>query len=338
MDYVWIDVWSKKLDIAFYGWWINVIDNNISSITNFFSVYKINNLIVIYEASGVYGRNIEFVCNKLGIQHFYLHPNIVSNLKKALWDQNKTDQIDAKYLASICPMLHQNNNNLWLKNKLIKWSSDEINSIGLLMTEFRRIKNFIIKLKQWLHCLEKNPYNDWDIYEFYQIQIKTYETRLKDIYKKVLSKIELIWLKWRYNNLMTIPWISEMTALELIVLFINLELKWLTKKDSKKVAKYVWINPKVFQSWTSVNSTWISKQWNKVVRKSLYMPWTCRKKLSEREKYKDTILARFYQRMEARFKPNVKIKRWKSVIMAIGKKLLVTARAMYCDNTAYKFI
>jgi len=43
-------------------------------------------------------------------------------------------------------------------------------------------------------------------------------------------------------------------------------------------------------------------------------------------------------RMESHFKPNPKMKRWKSVIMAMGKKLLTVAWAMYCDNTSYKFI
>ena len=337
-NFIGVDIGSKKLDVARNDGRCFVLENSINAIQNYFKSLCISDVIVVYESTGIYGRNLEFVCNKLWIRHFYLHPNVISNLKKALWDQNKTDVIDAKYIASMCPVFFQTSTNSWLKNKCIQWNSDKINSINAIMTEIRRMKTFNIKLKQALHCLSSNPYSDMTLQTLYQQQIDLYSQNIDLLYSKVSALIRDLWCESKYKNLLTIPWISSISAIELMILFINLEQKWFTKQDSKKVAKYVGINPKVSQSWTSLNKTWIDKQGNNIVRKSLYMPWTCRKMLSQKEKYKDTNLTNFYKRMESHFKPNPKMKRWKSDIMAMGKKLLTVAWAMYCDNTSYKFI
>jgi hypothetical protein len=121
----------------------------------------------------------------------------------------------------------------------------------------------------------------------------------------------------------------------MISFFSKLQHKWFTKKDSKKMISYSWLNPIQSSSWDKESSyLW---KWDRKIRNAVYMTWIQRYKWIKKDINSNTSLWKFFLRMVKRFSSWSK-KRWKSVACAFAKKILVIAWAMFRDNTEYNYI
>ena len=336
-NFIGIDVF--KLNVHIYQLEIKEylsIKNDYKVLLKFFKKFNKSSFFV-YEPTGVYSKNLEKVFNDLWLQHFQVHPNDMHHLGKSLLGLNKTDKIDSKHIAQIWKLLYTQYQDLWWKNKFITPVPNYINQINHHMSQIRFMKKEISRAKNWIECLLNNPYESKTALGTYNKVISDLEKSIEKLEKEIDNLLNKNELHGKIENIKTIPWIADTTALELFVFFISLASKWMKKEDHKKVIAYSGLNPIENSSWTSLHKEKISKKWNKNVRKALYLPWIQRSQLCEKEKYKNTTIGKFCVRMKNKF-TTAKNKRWKSVACAVAKKLLHTAWAMFCDNTQYSFV
>jgi len=313
------------------------ITNDIKTIYKYFKNLELDDIMVVYEPTGIYGKNLEKVLNKLNIKHYLIHANDIHKLISALWDKNKNDTLDAKQIANIAGlMIKQVECNLG-KNKLINPNSDLVNEMNAILTQIHFIKNQINHINQWIEVLSFDPYSPKECLKFYNKQVNNYNSEIDRLYNKLKMTFKELWVIDSLKNLETIPWIWEVIAVELLVFFLSLKEKWFAKEDVKKVISYTWLNPLESQSWTSLNKTKISKNWNKIIRWAMFMSWIVRSNISNRDKYKNTTIGKFCLRMKDKFS-NWKRKYWKSVACAVWKKLLSISRTIFRSNSTYQYI
>ena len=150
---------------------------------------------------------------------------------------------------------------------------------------------------------------------------------------EIIKKLELY---TNFENLCTIPWISNEVGLELIVFFMDLSEKWIWVSDRSKVKAFVWLDVSLQQSWSSIDKKRISKQWNKHVRSILQIWSRCWFNLVKIDKYKNTNLWLFFQRMVNKFETPTK-KNGNSISTAMSKKILLVAWWVFWSNTPYNW-
>lgn len=335
-NYVGIDVSKKTLHIYDEQKWANFkIENTILEITKFFHSYDKTTLI-LYEPTGVYGKNLEFCLNDLKLLHLQVHPNDSHYLIKSLWYKNKNDTIDAKQLAYLAKTLVQQIA-MWNKSKFIQPNSNQLNQILAYMSQIRFFKEQIVKCKQQLEVIGNNPYDSVESNKAITNSIKNHNNTIEDITKVIEWIIAQMWLEEKYKNLQTIPGVWPVVALEMVTFFATLVGKWLGKENKKQMVAFSGLNPLENQSWSSINWSSLSRKGNKHIRCMLYLSGIQRSKRNKIPKYYDTTLWKFAQRMKDKFS-SAKLKRWKSVWCAMWKKLLELWWAMYRNDSVYKFI
>lgn len=286
---------------------------------------------VFYEATWVYSQTLCKALNDLKIEHYQLHPTNVHLLAKWLWERNKNDKIDAKRIAEIGELLYES----WI-NTLIKPNSNTINLIQSNLGRIYSLKQMRVKLLQQIDKEKNDPYKNELMMDFYQSQVTRHDEVIKEIYKQIKSLLEKEWLENKLKNMESVPWIHENVWIDLIGFFLKLKEKWIKKDEIAKVKAYSWLDCSQQQSWTSLNKAWISKRWNSKIRRSLYMASVGWYQMIKNNKYSGTVLWQFFLRMRRKFESNAN-KRGKSVMCAMGKKLLITSWAIFWNDTKYNY-
>lgn len=334
--FIWVDVSKNILHIydQFFKTYFKV-KNNEHDIYEFFSGYN-TDYYIIYEPTGSYSMTLEKVLNNLELNHLLVHPNDMYHLINSLGLKNKNDKLDAKQIAKVGQTLFEQFQNLGGKNKFIQPNSNQVNQLHHYMSQIRFLKDQIVRFKQWLETIDNNPY-DWEIAKkAYKNFIQQIEDSIEEIKNKAKEIIYQMNMFDSYKNLQTIPGVWESIALEMIVFFLTMRDKWLKKNNNKQVIAYSWLNPIEDQSGSSKNGAYISRQGNPNIRTAIYMTGIQWCKWYTNDKYSNTIIGKFTQRMKDKFASS-KNKRWKSVGCAVGKKIIETWRAMFCDWTEYNF-
>ncbi len=336
IKFIWIDISKQTLDI--YNENSNQhckIKNEEKAIKKYFSTVS-DESIIIYEPTGVYWKKLEKTLNTLEKTHYQIHANDAFSLWKTLvWD-NKTDELDCRMLVQVAKVMYNFHNESCGKKKFITPNSNQLNEIQVLLTSIRFFKNEIRRFKQQIEYLNINPYDTKKPMKMVQKSIKEMKKNIAALEKKVLEIYDVLNLTGKYNNLQSVPWIWPVCAMELINFFLFLQNKGFCRDDKKQVTAYAWVNPISLESWTSLNRSKLSNWWKREVKCALFMSWMQRQKRYKIEKYKDTTIGKFTARMIDKFR-SWKSKRWKSIACAVWKKLLLTARAIFRDNTQYNF-
>ncbi len=341
---LWIDISKDSLDI--FNWNTEKsfkIKNDYTIIMKFFKKEFPNNLgniLVIFEPTWVYWYHLIKTLNDLEINYFQIWLDVTKKLWDILHSKNKTDKIDAKKIYIIGKMIHNNETNKDFKSKIIKWVSNEtLLSINIL-SNINSLKDTIKKNKQYIHNLENSPFLEIKILKQTK---KVFEKTNKDCQKqidileqKLQEIIDSSWYKENREKLETIPWIWIENSLLLSLFFIQLIEKWLWRKDIKKVKSYSWLAPKIMQSGTSVNRTWLNKAWKTDIRKWLYMSAINWMQFIGRDKHCETNLYKFSTRMRDKFRWEWN-KRWKSIACAIASKIVSISWCIFLDNKEYNF-
>ena len=337
--FIWVDVSSKTLDI-YNNQNKNCIQiqNNYKSICSYFKfILSINSKVTIFsEATWVYSSSLCKTSQDLWIIHYEINPRTIHQLGKNLWDRNKTAKIDAEKIANIWILLSQMNEEWMWKNRLSLIPSSDIKKLKSIMSAIHSLKYDIQKFKQRISAVEKDEFSPtwWkkDIEKSISVSLKQKEK----LVKQAMNIINEHDYQSNIEHLCTIPWISKEVSLELIVFFMDLEAKWIELKDKSKVKACAWLDVSFQQSWSSINKKRISKQWNKHVRSILQIWWRCWFRLSKIDKYKETNLWKFFQRMEDKFSTPIK-KNGNSICTAMSKKLLLVAWWIYWRNEPYNW-
>lgn len=302
------------------------INNVHKEITDFLKQFQ--EFIFVYEATGIYSSLLQKCCNDLWVKHMFFHPNDAAQLFVSLfWKNNKTDELDAKQLAQLTKLFLSQEDSLG-KSKFITPSSNQVSVMRSHMSQIRFYKESI---KQFLQRIEKmnfDAFADKEAIIDLQKQIEIFEKNIHTIESKIIILFETLWLTNKYEKLKTIPTVWQTTAIELTVFYSTLSDKWLTQNDKKKMLAYSWLNPDISQSWTSLNSTSISKRWDKNIRTALYMIGMQRFKWIKHDKYLNTTIGQFALKMMNKF-GSPSSKRWKSVACAISHKILDIWRAIF---------
>ena len=334
--FIWIDISKKTLDIYNENSSTHTkIKNNVKEIKKYFNKVP-KELIIIYEPTWVYGKKLEKALNDLEMNHYQIHANDAHSLWKTLVWINKTDKLDCQMLVQIAKVMHSHYEEHWGKNKFIKPNSNQLNQIQTLLTSMRFMKNEIKRFKQQLEYCDTIPYDTKKQKRMFNKLIEDLRSNIKSLEQKILEIYDNIGLMKKYENLKTIPWIWEVSAMELVNFFLFLTNKWFKRSDKKQVSAYSWLHPISMESWTSLNYSKLSTGGKREIKSTLFMCWMQRQRRYKCEDYQDTTLGKFTARMIAKFRTK-KNKRWKSVSCAVWKKLLITAWALFRDDTQYNF-
>lgn len=335
-NFVWIDV-SKK-DIHIYDPRIkkySKIKNNVSSIKKHFKSYGLDSVIV-YEPTWIYSKTVEKAINDLNLRHKQIHASKLKDIAKWLWFKNKTDKLDCEMISEICEHIEFREEKTW-KSIFTSPSSNLTNQSSHYLSQIAFYKKQIKFIKQENEKLENSPYDSVDAKKTNKNILKKYGKIISELEKKVEAIYENEEeFSWKIEKLQTIPWVWTTVSINMLAYFWKLKEKWLKKKDIKKVISYAWLNPVQCQSWDKEIS-YLSKKWDIRIRNAIYMTWIQFYKQIKNEKLANTILWKFFTRMQNKFASKSN-KRWKSVACATIKKILTIAWAMFRDNTEYKYI
>ncbi len=333
-NFVWIDVSKKEIHI--YDLKIKKylkITNDVKTIESFFKDYDVKT-IVIYEPTSVYSKTVEMALNNVWQKHYQVHANKMSNLWKSLWYVNKTDKLDCQMIAELASIIEMRENSSW-KSIFTRPNSNEVNQIIHYLSQIEFYKDQKKRVKLEDEKLNNSPYKSKVSKEANKILIKSFTKIINELEKEIESLYNASEeTKWKYEKLKTIPWVWTTASINMISFFLKLKYKWFTKKDSKKMISYSWLNPIQSSSWDKESSyLW---KWDRKIRNAVYMTWIQRYKWIKKEENTKTSLWAFFIRMVKRFS-SWSTKRWKSVACAFAKKILVIAWAMFRDNTEYNY-
>ena len=230
--------------------------------------------------------------------------------------------------------MHKNNGS---KLKLILPCNNDIHILNNYISLIHSFRNHISRFKQWIDRIKSDVYLWTKELKFYEKNIKEFESEIDKLYLKAEEKIKSLWYINSLDNLSSIPTISRSLSIELLILFINLKSKWIESNDRSKLKAYVWIDPTEKRSWTALNRVSISRRWKKHIRVLLYMSWMKWYQLINYDKYAKTDLWNFFVRMRNKFSADTTNKRWKSIITAMSKKILLTAWWIFWNETKYNW-
>lgn len=337
-NFIWIDVSNNTLDIYIKksNTWLQV-QNDYNTISTFFNSEIGNNksdYIIFSESTWIYSSSLVKSCIDLWLIHFEINPRAMNQLWKNIGDRNKTDKIDAEKIANIWKMLYEMNKDWFGKSRLSTTSNNKVKELKSILSNIHSIKNDMMKFKQRIASVNKDIYAPKDLVEDIRKSISLSKKLKEKLVSKAMIIIKDLDMYNKFENLCSIPWISYEVALELIIFFIDLSEKWLQVNDRSKVKAFAWIDVSLQQSWTSINRKRISKQWNRNVRSILQIWSRCWFRLFKMDKYKNTNLWQFFERMSNKFSTDTK-KNGNSIATAMSKKILLVAWWVFWSDTTY---
>ena len=251
-----------------------------------------------------------------------------------MWDRNKTDKIDSKKIAQAWEMFLNMYKSNQIKLKLIYPSSNEISKLNHYVSVINSLRNQVSRFKQVIERLDQDIYTEKVIMKFYQKQLNVFQKEQEHIYELLQESLIEMWYGEELENIGSIPSINTKFWAELLTFFVKITHKWIQKEDRSKLKALVWIDPNEKSSGTSLNRVHISRKWNKDLRCMFFMAGMKWYQLINYDKYRNTDLWEFFIRMREKFTiPGSK--HGKRVIMAMGKKLLLTAWWIFHSNKPY---
>lgn len=330
-----IDVSKSSLDICIKndsGLRNSKIANSYKDITKI--IRKFKNSTVFYETTGIYSNKLCKACNDFNITHYQVNPFVMCKIYDWLWDRNKTDRIDSKKIAQAWEMLLRMYESGDTKFKLIFPSSNRISEMNHYVSVIHSLRNQISRFKQLLEKLDQDIYTDKKVTRFYKKQLKVFQEQQSFTYDLLQNSLKEMWYSKILENIWTIPTINTKFGAELVAFFLKLSSRWIRKEDRSKLKAFVGIDPNEKSSGTSLNKVHISRKGSKSIRCMFFMAGMKWYQLIEYDKYRNTDLGEFFIRMREKFTVEWS-KHGKRVIMAMSKKLLLTAWWIFWKNEPY---
>jgi transposase len=265
---------------------------------------------VVMEASGPYYYRLAFFLHQQQIRLSVINPLVIKRFCQMRMIRTKTDKKDAAMIREY-----------GLTEKPDLWQPDApmISKLKQLNAALDLLEKHITAYKNQLEALKEMP--DADAYTLCQLENHLCQnTKVKQNLEQEMEKVVQQHYQQSYQALRSIPGIGPKTAAMLIAISGNF-----SKFSSyRQLVAYVGLNPRVFESGTSVKGKGhIAKMGTARLRKLLYLcSWTAKK---YNQQCKD-----MYERLKAKAKPERVIK------VALANKLLRQALAVGKSLTMYQ--
>ena len=310
MYYIGIDVSKKALSV--YDGQTSLVFENKEGLRPFYRylkkhLKKFDNLVLIFEATGIYSTNLREFCNLHRIKAYILNPKQSHNFAKSLGVRSKTDKIDARIIWRYQSLIPQERIQIPVIDQEVKMLASYLTSYQFIQVQRTAVSNHLESVtdKTLRKLLEK------ELLRKLQLEAKL----LSDI-KAYISQNPI--LAQDYQRLLTISGIGEKVAFSLLSLFRHFQ-----GTNRAQITALVGLDPIYKESGKSVRGEIkISKNGNRHIRKMLYLPTLCAIKNNHK-------IAVFYQRLLDNHKPK------KVAIIAAMRKLLLVAHAVYENKTEY---
>jgi transposase len=312
MKYTGIDVSKLTFDCSITNADCKIVEKDFTNDLNGFK--RLKQLLpeqtqVVMEASGPYYLKLATYLFEQGFKVSVVNPLIIRRFCQMRMVRTKTDKKDASMIREY-----------GVTEKPGIWQPDEtsITRLKQLNTAVELLDKHVTAARNQLEAFRQMPDTNKTLLKDLRRVITSNEKCIEKM-EKEMQEIALLEYSEAYKALQTIPGIGPKSAVMLIAITGNFK-----KFDNyKQLVAYVGLNPRIFQSGTSVKGKGkISKMGTARVRKLLYLcSWTAKRY--------NVYCKEMYERLKSKAKPERVIK------IAIANKLLRQAFAV--GSTLKKF-
>lgn len=293
------------------------IENSKKAISALFSklkkIYKkeASSLVFIYEPTGSYSFALTQFCALKGVKAFIINPKQSHNFSKAIGQRGKCDKVDAKMLSRCISIAREGEVRIPCVNSVEQEVRELIGYYKFTTKQRVQTSNHLeaIKIKEGSFYVAKEL----------QKEIKALAIKEKEIITKIKELIEKDDnLSSRFTNIKSIVGIGDIGAVALIHLFIKYP-----HASQREIVSLSGLDPVERTSGSSVRGkSAISKAGSKLYRGSLFM--SAMSAVRHNDELKE-----FYDRLKANGKHTTVAQ------VAVIKKMIVIAHALYVNNCAY---
>jgi len=273
-----------------------------------------DDLIVIYEATGVYSNYLRDFCSSERIRVFMVNPKKSSNLAKVLGNRSKTDKIDARMLYAFKNIIDEKDAKIPEIDEAVVKLSEYLSSYELIIKERVALSNHI-KALRYVKDAPKEMLKE----------LKRLIDKEKGLEKKILDEAERYIksnerLNRGYHNLLSIPGIGRVSGIALLSVFEKYK-----DANRSQITALLGLDPTRKESGKSVNGKRkISKGGKGIVRTVLFFPT-----MSAIQHNK--ILKAFYKGLLERHKLK------KVALIAAMKKMVLIAHGVYKSGKPFTY-
>ncbi len=254
-----IDVAKLKLDVALIFNQRVISKQFDNSLTGFklliswLESLHITQIHACLEATGTYGDAIANFLHQAGHQVSVVNPFRIKGYAQSKLARTKTDTADARLIADFC-----------LTQEPVQWFPlrAEVQHLQALVRRIEALQEMLLMEQNRLSVSPQPTQSS------IKRMMTTFEKEIKQLEKQIKDHLDNYPdLKEQSELLQTIPGIGEKTANLLLS-----EVEFARYNSARQVAAQAGVTPKKSQSGTSLNSTNLSKQGNRRIRKGLYFP------------------------------------------------------------------
>ena len=267
------------------------------------------NVQCVMEATGPYYLKLAVYLYQHGVKVSVINPLVIKRFGQMRMIRAKTDKADAKLIALYA---EREAPKLWTPQKSVLLEIQQTQAVLDGLHKQRRM------LKNQLGAIQVQPFQSKESIKVLKQMIKKIENHYKTLERTVLLKVQKHFNE-EYELLTSIPGIGIKTAIALLVATDSF-----SKFDSsKKLASYVGICPRIFQSGSSVKGKGhITKMGGSRIRALLYMGACSAKKYNK-------ACRELFDRLVAKGKAK------KLALIAVANKLLKQAYAVVTKQKMY---
>ncbi len=268
-------------------------------------------VFICLEATGIYSFDIAQFLSKKKIKVMVVNPIITHAFFKMELSRNKTDMADAKLISQYCEHAVLSGD---FEKKAYRPKGEDYEAIQRLITRCDQLEKSKTQENNRLEA-SANKETSRSIKRLQKAidnEIKQIKNTITDLVKNNES------LRKQVELLTSIKGIGERTAWSILAYIGDINFF----SNSKQIASYAGLTPKIVQSGTSINKSSLSKLGHKRLRKSLYMPALVA------VRHNPTLKA-VYERLVNNGKPK------KVALIAVMRKLLILSYGVLKSEKAF---
>jgi transposase len=266
---------------------------------------------ICLEATGIYSFDLAQYLVQKKMKVMVVNPIITHAFSKVELTRNKTDKADAQLIARYCQHVVTRGD---FEQKSYKPKGADYEALQRLITRCDQLEKSKTQEKNRLEA-SKNK----DVSRSIKRLIKVIESEIiqtKNLICELVKNNK--GLKYQVDLLVSIQGVGEKTAWSILAYIGDITFF----SNSKQVASYAGLTPKLIQSGTSIDKSSLSKLGHKRLRKSLYMPALVAIRYNP-------ILKLVYERLVSNGKPK------KVAIVAVMRKLLTISYGVLKSGIAF---
>ena len=268
-------------------------------------------LIFVYEPTGSYSTLLDRFSMKHSILCFKVKPSQSSSFSASLDNRNKSDVIDARLLHKMGAIAKK-------RNIAVPHIDEDSH---LLQANYKYLRRIVKETTALSNYLEASISHQEDVFIIKRLRskIKALEQEEKEITQKILTFIKQNkTYRNDFENITSIKGVGPISGIALFHLFLRYP-----NISRNKLTALCGLDPITKSSGTSVNKKGhISKQGNKIIRSTLFMPILSATSFNQE-------LKTFYEHLKSNGKHSTVAQ------IAVMKKLILLAHSLYKNNEKY---